>query len=1510
MSRYFRNFGLVVGGMAIYKAAHAIKEFIKQSVLMAGNVQTMNATMPVIAKNMGYTGNAANHMVKSIHNMNISWTASYQAVQQWMTMGLPLKDMFGVVRAAQERAILANRDSTTAMADFFEAISTGYTRQMNMYMLVKNSPQIYKDYARSLGKTSAALSEYEQRMAIVNYITTEAVKTAGIYPAALETWQKKLHSMIRVLQDFQVAGGNAFNLSMRVIVDQLYDSFTRWSKELEKAAADGRMALWAIQLKNATVEAIRLIEKLGVAVLTMGRWAIEANRWWDNFSHTIDNSSVSVHNFMIKTPTIVGLVGNLQALITYVREVGAAFTKAGEEAEGIVYPIARVLANIVITILNMQSAVISAFTLPYKVVYNFVVNWASNIVKTIFGGWRSSAKGGDVFGQSTVGMLVRVHKSIATWCHNVYVAIANAWNKSTNPVIMFARTVINWIAKVIQSIDNFILKILSIPDRLGIAIGKANSKLANSWGSNQMPYSYAKATGLEYQKGDKIGALRVTSAQSNAAVHAGTHKLPGVIDFGESSVKAAGFKSLDEAAQYLAARGFVAAVRPTKGKFSSGPHIHAADPTLNPAEAARLAAQGSSKTHVYGGKENKPDSGWNYAVKQWQQQIRTFAPYTPPDEQLEYGPGKASMGAMNAAKLKADAEKKAKADQKKVETDWRKFEKTLSADKVKQIADERKRAISEAYLKYYNLEKLAHGDAKKEAAATQWLVGEKKKINAKYDVEQAAANKKAHEQRLDSIEEARLNGDKLKEELLQVDQKYAEMLKKDKLTVNDKKRINEMYLKERQNTIRKYNLNEEATEAEHQAKLLTIAADTLEKKGAAEVATLEATRKDRLAETNDAKEKVRINAEIDAQITAVHAEYAEKRRLLELEVSNQILGIIGNETQVKKNKAKEQADEWIKQGMNRLQAEKWLQLELAKIDKEDIVDKFQKDAGAAKRRVDLTNTNAYEEVKILKAKLEAVKGTLGETSPEYQGLSDTVEEMDMNLLSSQIDNFKKQYDAGKLSTDQYKALVTEQITVHKDGLSKQLMDLNAYYDVVAAKDVNYRDEQATFLAEGAKLWGTSTEHQQIVVAGFLSKLIQDHKLTGAQIKAEIATWANYFGVPYDTMLKIVAEKLDKLVVVHQTFGQYIKANWEKIAGDMSTAIANFVGDSITHFKGFKNFFTGLINTIKETVISVFKDYLANVIKTWLLKVMAGTKGIMGTMSIGGGGGGGIGGVLGGLVGGGNSGGGIGGLLGGLFGNKSGGSSGGGGGSLLGGLFGAGSGLFGSSTFGTPPIVGGGTSVNNIIMPGASTQTGGVGGALQLASVFKSGGGVAKKVLSFLKGGAMPWILGATLLGGGNPIKGITTVVSTVVKTVSKVVSGIGKVIGGIFKGIGKIFGFHDPFADKGIASAGQMLGLQLKNSKPGSAGGMLNASFGKAGLPPPAMMGQAWGIDFGRLFTTGVNQGIATAKSPGAASSRGGGGDHPITIHQTNYINNPTDWERNAKDAFKTAMRTWEGGAY
>jgi hypothetical protein len=211
------------------------------------------------------------------------------------------------------------------------------------------------------------------------------------------------------------------------------------------------------------------------------------------------------------------------------------------------------------------------------------------------------------------------------------------------------------------------------------------------------------------------------------------------------------------------------------------------------------------------------------------------------------------------------------------------------------------------------------------------------------------------------------------------------------------------------------------------------------------------------------------------------------------------------------------------------------------------------------------------------------------------------------------------------------------------------------------------------------------------------------------------------------------------------------------------------------------------------------------------------------------------------------------------------------------------------------LFGGGGSV---AAASGNTQLGGSSGFLGLGKIFKGG---------FLKGAA-PWLLGAGLLFGG----GGGGILKTVTKTISKVFKGIGKFVGGIFKGIGKIFGFHDPFADIGVTSAGQILGAQLSNSKPGATGtaaGMLGASFSKAGLPPPAMMGQAWGIDFGKLFTTGVSQGIATAKSPNA-SSRGSGGEVPVIVHQTNYINNPQDWERNAKDAFRTAKRLWEGGAY
>lgn len=99
---------------------------------------------------------------------------------------------------------------------------------------------------------------------------------------------------------------------------------------------------------------------------------------------------------------------------------------------------------------------------------------------------------------------------------------------------------------------------------------------------------------------NQVSGYNVVGRKSNDPIHYGTHAEVGVFDITATEAKRRG-KSLDQIARELGDSGYIAAVRRKGQRGITNDHIHAADPSLAPKEAARLKAQSANGNNdIYG----------------------------------------------------------------------------------------------------------------------------------------------------------------------------------------------------------------------------------------------------------------------------------------------------------------------------------------------------------------------------------------------------------------------------------------------------------------------------------------------------------------------------------------------------------------------------------------------------------------------------------------------------------------------------------------------------------------------------------------------------------------------------------------------------------------------------------------------------------------------------------------------------------------------------------------------
>jgi hypothetical protein len=94
-----------------------------------------------------------------------------------------------------------------------------------------------------------------------------------------------------------------------------------------------------------------------------------------------------------------------------------------------------------------------------------------------------------------------------------------------------------------------------------------------------------------------IAGYRIAAGQSHNPIHHGSHSEPGVFDIGGNTIIGQG-NTLETAALALTKEGYLVAVRHKGEPGILSDHLHFADPTLAPKEAARLRKQQSRGGHI------------------------------------------------------------------------------------------------------------------------------------------------------------------------------------------------------------------------------------------------------------------------------------------------------------------------------------------------------------------------------------------------------------------------------------------------------------------------------------------------------------------------------------------------------------------------------------------------------------------------------------------------------------------------------------------------------------------------------------------------------------------------------------------------------------------------------------------------------------------------------------------------------------------------------------------------
>ena len=231
------NKGLIAAGAVLGGSAFALVKWGKASFQAAARVSELNVAIDAIGKSTGIGAKNIKEAADAIRDNGIEMASAQQMAIEFAQGNLDMAEASKVARVAQDLAVISQKNSTDTAMILTRAIKTGNSMLLKSAGVSGQASEGYAKYALEIGKTANTLNAQERQQAIINLIMAEGTKVAGVYTAAMQEPGKVLRSFPRIVNDMQVAMGNALLAGFGPMIKASYDLFSNVSKLMREGGA-------------------------------------------------------------------------------------------------------------------------------------------------------------------------------------------------------------------------------------------------------------------------------------------------------------------------------------------------------------------------------------------------------------------------------------------------------------------------------------------------------------------------------------------------------------------------------------------------------------------------------------------------------------------------------------------------------------------------------------------------------------------------------------------------------------------------------------------------------------------------------------------------------------------------------------------------------------------------------------------------------------------------------------------------------------------------------------------------------------------------------------------------------------------------------------------------------------------------------------------------------------------------------------------------------------------------
>lgn len=274
--------GASILGGGIAAAGLSLLAFGKKSFEAAARVSELNVAIDAIGKSTGIGAGNIRRAAEEVKSMGIEMASAQQMAIEFAKGNLDMSQAAKIARAAQDLAVISQRNSTDTAMLLTRAITTGNTVLLKSAGITKQASEGYADYAKQLGKNSDQLNATERQQAMVNLILEEGKNVAGVYEGAMQEAGKVLRSFPRLIDDIHEAFGSALLGGFGPAIKSAYDLVNAFDKAVSEGGAlrpviDELKIAFTLMLQpitdgfNALTKMMKGLDDVGGSVEGMGK---------------------------------------------------------------------------------------------------------------------------------------------------------------------------------------------------------------------------------------------------------------------------------------------------------------------------------------------------------------------------------------------------------------------------------------------------------------------------------------------------------------------------------------------------------------------------------------------------------------------------------------------------------------------------------------------------------------------------------------------------------------------------------------------------------------------------------------------------------------------------------------------------------------------------------------------------------------------------------------------------------------------------------------------------------------------------------------------------------------------------------------------------------------------------------------------------------------------------------------------------------------------------------------